>query len=76
MPDKELKERILAKYGTEAEMARRLGWPRQRLNKITNGAKEPDVDELAAISKGLCLSISCVANFFLKNSHQTGNKKE
>jgi len=65
MPDVELKNRIRAKYGSESEMARQIGWPRQRLNKITNGIKEPDVAELHVIAVSLGLSISKVATFFL-----------
>lgn len=60
-----LKNDIKTKFGSEAEMARALGWPRQRLNKITTGTKEPDVGELGEMAKVMEESISQVAEFFL-----------
>ena len=64
-PNPALKQRIISKYGSEAEMARCIKWPRQRLNKITNGIKVPDVDEISTIASALGLSISATAKFFL-----------
>lgn len=50
---RELRGLIYSLYDTESEFASELGWERQRLSKITNGAKEPDVDELNVLSKAL-----------------------
>ena len=46
---------IHGKYESQAQLANVLGWPRQRLNKIVNGDKEPDLDEVKAlIRETLC----------------------
>ena len=66
MQTEQLKACICKKYGSEAAMARAMDWPRQRLNKITNGIKEPDVSEVNEIAKALECPISTVAAFFLQ----------
>lgn len=66
MPCTELKEMIRAKFGSEASMARSIGWSRQRLNKITTGVKEPDVGELSAIANGLGEPVGVIADIFLR----------
>lgn len=53
-------------YKSEAECARALGWPRQRLNKITSGIKEPDVHEVNELAVGLQKSVGEVCEFFLQ----------
>ena len=73
-PNFAFKQRIVAKYGSEAEMARCIKWSRQRLNKITNGIKIPDVDEISVMASALGLSISTTAKFFLAN--QSPNKQQ
>lgn len=67
MPLIELKNQILQKYKSESEMARSMKWPRQKLNKITNGVKVPDVGEISELSQALNISISRVASFFLNH---------
>ena len=56
---------IHSKFENEAGMARELGWSRQRLNKITNGDKEPDLYEVRDISDALGESFMTVAQIFL-----------
>lgn len=60
-----LRSLIYAKYDSEAKLADDLGWPRQRLNKITNGTKEPDLDEVKALAKKLDRPFSEIAFIFL-----------
>lgn len=62
---RELKALIYKKYDTEAEFARAIGWPRQRLNKITSGRKEPTISEVNEISVGLDEPVQQIASFFL-----------
>ena len=64
---RELCALIHSKYDSESEFARKLGWDRRRLNKITTGVKEPDLQEAAEIASGLDTSITCIANIFLHN---------
>lgn len=65
MQSKKLKQFITKVYGTEANMARTMNWPRQRLNKITTGRKIPDVAEIGEMAKALGTSITQMAEFFL-----------
>ncbi len=69
----ELNGLIHSKYSTESQLADELGWTKQRLNKITNGLKEPDLDEVEALAKKLDQSIETVAYIFLNASHQMDN---
>lgn len=70
---RELRSLIYRHYDSEADMAKRIGWPRQRLSKITNGTKEPDVTELSAIAGALETSIEEVAQIFLR--YQSPNRQ-
>lgn len=63
---KELRGLIYSKFNSEAEFARQLGWSRQKLNKITNGGKAPNVLELNALAIPLNKSVGEMAEIFLK----------
>lgn len=63
---KELRGLIYSKYDSEAELAKKIGWPRQKINKITNGNKEPNIDEIAVLSNALGKSIGDIAEIFLR----------
>lgn len=56
---------IHAKYNTESEMAEKMGWSRQRLNKITNGRRMPDLFEVDKMAGILDTSFMDLANIFL-----------
>lgn len=66
MKVRELRSLIYSKYDSEAQFAEQIGWPRQRLSKITNGQKEPTVVELNTIAKGLGRSVEEIAQIFLR----------
>lgn len=57
---------IHSKYDTEAQLARELGWNRQKLNKITTGTKEPDLTEASMLANALGVSLEQVADIFLR----------
>lgn len=61
----ELKELIRRKYGTESKCAKEIGWTRQKLNKITNGNKEPTVSELNIMANCLDIDVGNLSKFFL-----------
>lgn len=63
---RELRSIIYGKYDSESQFAQVLGWEKQRLNKITNGKKEPDVVELNALASGLGVSVDNIAQIFLR----------
>lgn len=64
---KRLRGAIYEQFDSEAEFAQEIGWPRQRLNRITTGRKEPTVSELNELAIGLNISVERVAGFFLQN---------
>ena len=68
----ELRGLIYAKYDTEAELAQELGWTRQRLNLITNGRKEPDLEEVAALAGALGKSVEDMVYIFLRHRSPNG----
>jgi transcriptional regulator with XRE-family HTH domain len=75
MNKEELKYIILKKFGTETACARKLGWPRQRLNKITNGKKIPNVAELNDLSTVLETSVEDLAYIFLPIKSPNGQHR-
>ena len=60
-----IKAVIYGKFQTEMAGAAQMGWARQRLNKITQGKKEPTASELAAIAKATGKGIDDIAKIFL-----------
>lgn len=64
---------IHSKFDSEAKMADALGWPRQRLNRITNGDREPNLDEVRDMAAVLDESFMTVANIFLAKQSPTGD---
>lgn len=79
MPQKirELRSLVYAKYDAESDLACALGWSRQRLNRITNGEKVPNVEELNQIASALDVPIGELALIFLNKKSQkcdTGGK--
>lgn len=71
---KELRGLIYSKYDSESELAEKIGWSRQRISKITNGVKEPDIDEIAALSKALGKSVGEIAEIFLRYKSPNGQQ--
>ena len=63
----ELSGLIHGKYEKEKQLADELGWPRQRLNKIVNGKKEPDLEEVAALAGKLDKSVGDMVCIFLRS---------
>lgn len=63
---KELRGLIYGQYDSESQFAKAVGWPRQRVSKITNGVKEPDIGELNVLAKALNKSVGEIAQIFLR----------
>lgn len=64
---------IHSKYENESRFADALGWSRQRMNKITNGKKEPNLEEVEQISTELNEPFEKIAYIFLRKSHRMGD---
>lgn len=62
---RELKGLIYSKYDSESDFSKAIGWPRQRLNKITTGGKEPNVQEINILSSALGVPIERMVGIFL-----------
>ena len=61
----QLRGMIYSHFESEAACARAIGWKRQKLSKITNGIKEPDVSELAELARALECSVDDLVQIFL-----------
>lgn len=69
---KEFRSIIYGKFDTEKQCAEAMGWPRQRLNKIANGKKEPSVSEVVAIARAVDKPVEQMADIFLRMSSPNG----
>ena len=65
---------IYSEYDSESDFAKALGWPRQKLNKITTGKKEPDLDEVAQLSVCLNRPLEAIAQIFLRYKSPNGQQ--
>lgn len=72
----ELKDMITAEYGKETALAARLGWTRQRLNKITTGRKMPDIEELNDLAGALHKPINEMILIFLPQKSPNEQQKQ
>ena len=68
----EIRGLIYSRYDSEAQLAQELGWPRQRLNAITNGLKEADIDEIYALSQKLETPVDEIVYIFLRHKSPNG----
>lgn len=68
----EIKHLILQGYPTEAALARALGWPRQRLNKLTTGGRLPTIEEVNEIAQVTGLSVERLLHIFLRHKSPNG----
>ena len=65
-----LRSLIYGKFDSESDFAKQLGWPRQRLSRITNGKKIPNIYEAKDIADALGVDIDVIAGFFLPQSKE------
>lgn len=65
---------IHSKFESESAFARYLGWSRQRVWRITNNQKVPDLFELDSMAKALDKSINDVAHIFLPSKSPSGDQ--
>ena len=63
---RELRGLIYSQYDSESDLSRILGWPKQKLNKMTNGAVEPNLMELNDLAKALNTGVEELAQIFLR----------
>ena len=70
----ELRGLIYSKYETEKQLAQDLGWTKQRLNVITTGKREPDLEEVEALAEKLGQSVGDMVYLFLR--HKSPNRQQ
>lgn len=75
---RELRGLIYSNFDSESQFANAIGWPRQRVSKITNGTKEPNIDELNTFAGALHKSVGEMAQIFLRyeSPNEQHNKQE
>lgn len=73
--NKHLSDLIYAKFKTESACARHMGWTKQRLNKITNGKKIPDITEINMLSHTLEAPIDYLICIFLNYKSPNEQRK-
>ncbi len=61
----ELSRIIHARYSSEAEFTRAMGWSRQKMNKITTGKQLPDITELNKMAELLDVDAADLLAVFL-----------
>ena len=70
--NKKLRALIFGMYDNEAQFAKTISWSKQKLSKIANGNKEPDVLEVKELADGLHVSIEKMVNIFLPEASPNG----
>lgn len=68
----ELSSLIHAKFRSESDFARAIGWTKQRVNKIVNGKMQPSLGDAIAMAQTLEVSLSKIAEIFLPNESPNG----
>ena len=66
MINNKVKGEVYAKFKNIAELARVLGWSRQKLSLIVNGKREPNLSDIQAMAKALNIEADKLAVFFLE----------
>ena len=75
-PETEIKAVISAHFPTESALARELGWPRQRLNKLTTGARLPTIREINDLSRELGMPVGNLVDIFLRIKSPNGQRTD
>ena len=64
MVNERFREEIKARFKSEGELARALGWSRQKMSKTVLGQRSPKISDINALSREMNLPVSEVINFF------------
>ena len=66
---------IYSRYSSEAEFARVLNWPKQKLNRLTTGKTKVTVADANAIAEGLGMSVADLIPIFLHQESPNRQQK-
>lgn len=71
-----VKGEVYAKFKNIAELAKVLGWSRQKLSLIVNGKREPSLSDVQAMAQAFNMNADKLALFFLEMKSQKWTIKE
>ena len=74
MINNKVKGEVYAKFKNISELARVLGWSRQKLSLIVNGKREPNLSDIQAMAQALNIDADKLALFFLEMKSQKCDK--
>lgn len=60
-----LRNLIQKRFDSESAAARSLGWPRQRLNRLTTGRRKPSISEARDLARLLSVDVGELIDIFL-----------
>lgn len=66
MENTALRMAIGQRYNKESDLARDLGWTRQKLSKTILGQRNPKISDINALSKALGLPVGEIISFFVQ----------
>lgn len=72
--NQQLNEMIQKGYKSQAEMARKIGWSRQKMNKIATGRQKPDITDLNLLANALGCEVIVLLNIFLQQESTNGQQ--
>lgn len=70
----ELRIEILKRFPSESAFARKIGWDKQKLNKIVNSRQNPTVEDINEMAVGLGMAASDVYLIFLRHKSPNGQQ--
>lgn len=70
MINNKVKGEVYAKFKNIAELAKVLGWSRQKLSLIVNGKREPNLSDIQTMANVLNIDAEKLASFFLELTSQ------
>lgn len=70
-----LRGEIVAKFRTQKEFAKVLGWPENKVSKLMTEKYKPDTDDIADIADALDLNTEGFCAIFMPKKSPNGDKK-
>lgn len=76
MINNKVKGEVYSKFKNIAELAKVLGWSRQKLSLIVNGKREPNLSDIQLMANVLNIDAEKLASFFLELRSQKCDKQK
>ena len=62
--NKRFREEILKRFKSEAALAKRMGWSRQKLHKVIHGGTSPKISRINELSRGMGIPVGELIELF------------